>query len=69
MIRIFYGGVLHISYAPEFESIQETRDKLHDRRRTIAWRKRKLGNCETLSRCNATIIWHKHAEMQGFQIY
>ncbi|XP_075683826.1 RNA-binding protein 48 isoform X2 [Rhinoderma darwinii] len=32
----FFGGVLHICYAPEFESVQETREKLQDRRRYVA---------------------------------
>ncbi|XP_040287120.1 RNA-binding protein 48 [Bufo bufo] len=32
----FFGGVLHVCYAPEFESVQETREKLQDRRRYVA---------------------------------
>ncbi|ESP01556.1 hypothetical protein LOTGIDRAFT_238248 [Lottia gigantea] len=32
----FFGGVLHVCYAPEFESVQETREKLQDRRRQVA---------------------------------
>ncbi|XP_070584339.1 RNA-binding protein 48 isoform X2 [Erythrolamprus reginae] len=32
----FFGSLLHICYAPEFESVQETRDKLRDRRKYIA---------------------------------
>ncbi|XP_063777450.1 RNA-binding protein 48 [Pseudophryne corroboree] len=34
--RTFFGGLLHICYAPEFESVQETREKLQDRRRYVA---------------------------------
>ncbi|XP_013908385.1 PREDICTED: RNA-binding protein 48 isoform X2 [Thamnophis sirtalis] len=34
--RNFFGSLLHICYAPEFESVQETRDKLRDRRKYIA---------------------------------
>ncbi|KAJ7322318.1 hypothetical protein JRQ81_018605 [Phrynocephalus forsythii] len=34
--RSFFGSLLHVCYAPEFESIQETREKLQDRRRYIA---------------------------------
>ncbi|KAK9396166.1 RNA-binding protein 48 [Crotalus adamanteus] len=34
--RNFFGSLLHICYAPEFESVQETRDKLKDRRKYIA---------------------------------
>ncbi|XP_066441866.1 RNA-binding protein 48 [Eleutherodactylus coqui] len=32
----FFGGVLHICYAPEFESVQETREKLKYRRLYMA---------------------------------
>ncbi|CAL1528476.1 unnamed protein product [Lymnaea stagnalis] len=32
----FFGGALHVCYAPEYESINETREKLQDRRRVIA---------------------------------
>ncbi|XP_075067915.1 RNA-binding protein 48 isoform X2 [Mixophyes fleayi] len=34
--RSFFGGLLHICYAPEFESIEETRKKLQERRRYVA---------------------------------
>ncbi|XP_007440856.1 RNA-binding protein 48 isoform X1 [Python bivittatus] len=34
--RSFFGSLLHVCYAPEFESVQETRDKLRDRRKYIA---------------------------------
>ena len=34
--RSFFGKHLHISYAPEFESVEETREKLQERRDTIA---------------------------------
>ncbi|XP_040208294.1 RNA-binding protein 48 isoform X1 [Rana temporaria] len=34
--RSFFGGILHICYAPEFEGVQETREKLQDRRRYVA---------------------------------
>uniref|UniRef100_UPI00358EB464 RNA-binding protein 48-like n=1 Tax=Myxine glutinosa TaxID=7769 RepID=UPI00358EB464 len=33
--RGFFGSVLHICYAPEFESIDETRDKLRWRQRQV----------------------------------
>ena len=39
----FYGGVLHVCYAPEYETVQDTREKLQDRRKAIATRLRKLG--------------------------
>uniref|UniRef100_A0A8C5Q7L6 RNA-binding protein 48 n=1 Tax=Leptobrachium leishanense TaxID=445787 RepID=A0A8C5Q7L6_9ANUR len=34
--RSFFGGLLHVCYAPEFETVQETREKLQDRRRFVA---------------------------------
>ncbi|XP_073485734.1 RNA-binding protein 48 [Aquarana catesbeiana] len=34
--RSFFGGILHICYAPEFEGVQETREKLQERRRYVA---------------------------------
>ncbi|CAH1237960.1 RBM48 [Branchiostoma lanceolatum] len=32
----FFGGVLHVSYAPEFETVDDTREKLGERRILIA---------------------------------
>ncbi|XP_041366432.1 RNA-binding protein 48-like [Gigantopelta aegis] len=32
----FFGGVLHVCYAPEYETVEETRQKLQDRRKVIA---------------------------------
>ncbi|NXW64264.1 RBM48 protein, partial [Eurystomus gularis] len=34
--RSFFGSLLHACYAPEFETVQETREKLQDRRKYIA---------------------------------
>lgn len=34
----FCGGKLHICYAPEYETIDDTRVKLEDRRRAVARR-------------------------------
>ncbi|XP_077383316.1 RNA-binding protein 48 [Festucalex cinctus] len=31
----FYGGVLHVCYVPEYETVQDTRMKLQDRRRYV----------------------------------
>ena len=33
--RSFFGGILHVSYAPEYESVEETREKLMNRKRVI----------------------------------
>ena len=34
--KSFFGKNLHVSYAPEFESVEETREKLQQRRDVIA---------------------------------
>ncbi|KAJ8273321.1 hypothetical protein GJAV_G00100250 [Gymnothorax javanicus] len=33
--RSFYGGLLHVCYAPENETVEDTRQKLHERRRYV----------------------------------
>ncbi|XP_066531205.1 RNA-binding protein 48 [Hoplias malabaricus] len=33
--KSFYGGLLHVCYAPEYETVEDTRKKLQDRRRYI----------------------------------
>lgn len=38
--RSFFGKQLHISYAPEFETVQDTREKIQQRRRVIAQKTR-----------------------------
>ena len=35
-MRSFYGGVLHICYAPEYETVEDTREKLSERRQQVA---------------------------------
>ena len=32
----FFGGILHVCYAPEFETVDDTREKLQQRRKIIA---------------------------------
>ena len=39
----FFGGVLHVCYAPEYETVQETREKLQDRRKAIAAKVQQYG--------------------------
>ena len=34
--KSFFGKNLHVSYAPEFESVEETREKLQQRKAIIA---------------------------------
>ncbi|CAG9790691.1 unnamed protein product [Diatraea saccharalis] len=38
----FYGGCLHVCYAPEFETVDETRNKLLQRRQDVHFRLRNL---------------------------
>ncbi|CAH2083556.1 unnamed protein product [Euphydryas editha] len=38
----FYGGSLHVCYAPEFETIEETRQKLIQRQRDVVYRLKNL---------------------------
>ncbi|KAL3832705.1 hypothetical protein ACJMK2_024322 [Sinanodonta woodiana] len=45
----FFGGVLHVCYAPEYESVQETREKLQDRRKVIAAKTRQYAKDGTFS--------------------
>ncbi|XP_041665459.1 RNA-binding protein 48 [Cheilinus undulatus] len=33
--KSFYGGVLHVCYVPEYETVEDTRQKLQDRRRYV----------------------------------
>ncbi|XP_001625251.3 formin-like protein 20 [Nematostella vectensis] len=43
--RSFFGGILHVSYAPEYETEEDTREKLQERRRIIAKKAReRYGN-------------------------
>lgn len=34
--RSFFGGVLHVCYAPELETVDDTREKLQERRKSVA---------------------------------
>jgi len=38
----FCGGKLHVCYVPEYETVEETRAKLEDRRQAVARRIRQL---------------------------
>ncbi|KOB72807.1 putative zinc finger protein, partial [Operophtera brumata] len=40
--KSFYGGSLHVSYAPELETLQETRQKLMQRKNDVLYRLRNL---------------------------
>ncbi|XP_062386291.1 RNA-binding protein 48 [Sardina pilchardus] len=33
--KSFYGGLLHVCYAPEYDTVEDTRQKLQDRRRYV----------------------------------
>ncbi|XP_027604887.1 RNA-binding protein 48 isoform X2 [Pipra filicauda] len=47
--RSFFGSLLHVCYAPEFETVQETREKLQDRRKYIA-KATNQGDCFVLKK-------------------
>ncbi|XP_072532194.1 RNA-binding protein 48 [Salminus brasiliensis] len=40
--RSFFGGLLHVCYAPEYETVEDTRRKLQDRRRYVTTTARRL---------------------------
>lgn len=44
--RSFFGKSLHVCYAPEFESVTETREKLTQRRKSIT--QKTQGNLHTV---------------------
>lgn len=49
--KSFYGGVLHVCYVPEYESVEDTRQKLQDRRGYVirtAWNKGEVSILESL---------------------
>ncbi|CAK1591596.1 unnamed protein product [Parnassius mnemosyne] len=43
----FYGGSLHVCYAPEMETVEETRQKLLQRQKDVLYRLRNLQMAET----------------------
>ncbi|GFX70041.1 RNA-binding protein 48 [Trichonephila clavipes] len=36
--KLFFGCALHVCYAPEFETVLETKVKLQERRKYVAWK-------------------------------
>ena len=42
----FFGKPLHVCYAPEYETVQDTREKLHQRRKIIAQKTRGRVACK-----------------------
>ncbi|PFX26957.1 RNA-binding protein 48 [Stylophora pistillata] len=40
--RSFFGGILHVCYAPEFETVDDTREKFQERRKIMAKKTREL---------------------------
>lgn len=38
----FFGGILHVCYAPELESVEETHEKLIQRRKEVHFKLSKL---------------------------
>ncbi|XP_046670475.1 RNA-binding protein 48-like isoform X2 [Homalodisca vitripennis] len=55
--RAFYGGVLHVCYAPELETVEDTKQKLIQRRKEIVTRIRR--RCEShKSKSTAELCQH-----------
>ncbi|XP_076980073.1 RNA-binding protein 48 isoform X2 [Tamandua tetradactyla] len=68
----FFGGLLHVCYAPEFETVEETRKKLQERKVYIV---RTTNSKEHYMTKKKLVIEHKdrkdfrrdfHSEMSGF---
>ena len=47
----FYGGILHVHYVPEHETVQDTREKLKQRRKDVARRIKVLGQYYLMQIC------------------
>ncbi|KAJ9575641.1 hypothetical protein L9F63_007502, partial [Diploptera punctata] len=56
--REFFGGILHVCYAPEMESVAETRAKLIQRRKEVA--QRVHGNNTSVSSQKAAPVQQYH---------
>ncbi|XP_034255573.1 uncharacterized protein LOC117653789 isoform X2 [Thrips palmi] len=61
--RAFFGGSLHVCYAPEMESISETRNKLIQRRRDVA--KRCISNDSSVPTTSKFRRFRNHSGAQG----
>ncbi|XP_036102826.1 RNA-binding protein 48 isoform X1 [Molossus molossus] len=68
----FFGGLLHVCYAPEFETVEETRKKLQERKAYIARTAKNKGHFMTKKKL---VIEHKdtkdfrqdsHSKKSGF---
>lgn len=49
ILSILLKGILHVSYAPEYESVADVRDKLKSRARDIRYRLKKLNESADVS--------------------
>lgn len=49
ILSILSKGILHVSYAPEYESVADVRDKLKSRARDIRYRLKKLNESADVS--------------------
>jgi hypothetical protein len=41
--KSFFGGVLHVCYAPEYESVEDVRRKMKDRQQAYVRRLKQIG--------------------------
>ncbi|KAM8967127.1 RNA-binding protein 48 [Pelodytes ibericus] len=63
--RSFFGGLLHVCYAPEFESVQETREKLQDRRKFVARATSNKGLHQNTGTSDTVVKGYKAEQNQG----
>lgn len=52
----FYGGVLHVCYVPEHETVAETRKKLQQRNKDVLSRLGKMENYTNLDKSTEEIV-------------
>uniref|UniRef100_A0A3Q0SYJ6 RNA-binding protein 48 n=1 Tax=Amphilophus citrinellus TaxID=61819 RepID=A0A3Q0SYJ6_AMPCI len=58
--KSFYGGVLHVCYVPEYETVEDTRLKLQDRRSYVIRAAQKRGIIFYLSHTHTHTHTHTH---------
>ena len=61
--RSFFGNNLHVCYAPEYESVQDTRDKLSQRKTTVLRKTRTRNTVDQREACDSK--WRHVTSAQG----
>ncbi|XP_076327685.1 uncharacterized protein LOC143234304 [Tachypleus tridentatus] len=65
--RSFFGGSIHVCYAPEFESVQDTRNKLLERRKIVSAKTRHFTGEKVQSGNDGTILSLKEGSSSSSQ--